>query len=164
MFKKLEDKVEDMMLTPEERESKELQRQAEGVTNSILASGFMVGLGNMLMAKTSAQYQENLIKLDNDFTLEMMKNNQVHEEISRIQDNADAVIGATLSSGVLADSDSLNRLLDYLDNTSAAVVAMRQDENRQKKKRRPKKTEKEIIAETDYEEVHQNGSGNTETE
>ena len=84
MFKKLEDKVEDMMLTTEEREAKELQRQAEGVTNSILASGFMVGLGNMMMTKVSAEHQRNLIKLDNDFTIEMMKNNQVHEEISRI--------------------------------------------------------------------------------
>lgn len=153
MLKKIEDKVDDMMLTAEEREAKDLQRQAEAVTNSILASGFMVGLGNMLMTKVSDEHQENLIKIDNDFTIEMMKNNQVHDEISRIQDNADAVISATLSSGVLADSESLNRLLDYLDNTSATVVAMRQDGNRQKKKRRSKKKEKEVIAETDYEEV-----------
>lgn len=151
MLKKLEDKVENMMLSEDERKTKELERQAETVTTSILSSGFMMGLTQALMTKTAVKHQEKLTKLNHDFTIEMAKNTQIHEEISRIQDNVDAVIDATLSSGAVADSASLNRILDFLDNTSATVVAIRHNDDSKRKKKEAKK--KEVIIETDYEEV-----------
>lgn len=102
-------------------EYKDLEIQTKIGVNSILSSDIVVNFQEKVLTKVQNKHQENLVKLHYDFVNENVKLNQIHEEITRLQDQTDTIVDSALSSGLLLDSDNLNNLLASLDHESEAI-------------------------------------------
>lgn len=134
-------------------EYKDLEIQTRIGVNSVLSSDIVVNFQEKVLTKVQNKHQENLVKLHNDFVNENVKLNQIHEEITRLQDQTDTIVASALSSGLLLDSDNLNNLLASLDRESEAISNAYSNKNKNIKFKLRKHSNDAILDEEDYKEI-----------
>lgn len=134
-------------------EYKDLEIQTKIGVNSILSSDIVVNFQEKVLTKVQNKHQENLVKLHYDFVNENVKLNQIHEEITRLQDQTDTIVDSALSSGLLLDSDNLNNLLASLDRESEAISKAYSNKNKKSKLKLRKHSNDAILDEEDYKEI-----------
>lgn len=134
-----------------QNEYKDLEIQTRIGANSVLSSDIVVNFQEKVLTKVQNKHQENLVKLHNGFVNENVKLNQIHEEITRLQDQTDTILASALSSGLLLDSDNLNNLLASLDRESEAISNAYSNKNIKFKLR--KHSNDAILDEEDYKEI-----------
>ena len=137
-----------------QNEYKDLEIQTRIGANSILSSDIVVNFQEKVLTKVQNKHQENLVKLHNDFVNENVKLNQIHEEITRLQDQTDTIVASALSSGLLLDSDNLNNLLASLDRESEAISKAYSNKNKKSKLKLRKHSNDTILDEEDYKEIN----------
>ena len=137
-----------------QNEYKDLEIQTRIGANSILSSDIVVNFQEKVLTKLQNKHQENLVKLHNDFVNENVKLNQIHEEITRLQDQTDTIVASALSSGLLLDSDNLNNLLASLDRESEAISKAYSNKNKKSKLKLRKHSNDTILDEEDYKEIN----------
>ena len=137
-----------------QNEYKDLEIQTRIGANSILSSDIVVNFKEKVLTKVQNKHQENLVKLHNDFVNENVKLNQIHEEITRLQDQTDTIVASALSSGLLLDSDNLNNLLASLDRESEAISKAYSNKNKKSKLKLRKHSNDTILDEEDYKEIN----------
>ena len=137
-----------------QNEYKDLEIQTRIGANSILSSDIVVNFQEKVLTKVQNKHQENLVKLHNDFVNENVKLNQIHEEITRLQDQTDTIVDSALSSGLLLDSDNLNNLLASLDRESEAISKAYSNKNKKSKLKLRKHSNDAILDEEDYKEIN----------
>lgn len=135
-------------------EYKDLEIQTKIGVNSILSSDIVVNFQEKVLTKVQNKHQENLVKLHYDFVNENVKLNQIHEEITRLQDQTDTIVDSALSSGLLLDSDNLNNLLASLDRESEAISKAYSNKNKKSKLKLRKHSNDAILDEEDYKEIN----------
>ena len=135
-------------------EYKDLEIQTKIGVNSILSSDIVVNFQEKVLTKVQNKHQENLVKLHYDFVNENVKINQIHEEITRLQDQTDTIVDSALSSGLLLDSDNLNNLLASLDRESEAISKAYSNKNKKSKFKLRKHSNDAILDEEDYKEIN----------
>lgn len=135
-------------------EYKDLEIQTKIGVNSILSSDIVVNFQEKVLTKVQNKHQENLVKLHYDFVNENVKINQIHEEITRLQDQTDTIVDSALSSGLLLDSDNLNNLLASLDRESEAISKAYSNKNKKSKLKLRKHSNDAILDEEDYKEIN----------
>lgn len=136
-----------------QNEYKDLEIQTKIGVNSVLSSDVVVNFQEKVLTKVQNKHQENLVKLHNDFVNENVKLNQIHEEITRLQDQTDTIVDSALSSGLLLDSDNLNNLLASLDRESEAISNAYSNKNKNIKFKLRKHSNDAILDEEDYKEI-----------
>lgn len=136
-----------------QNEYKDLEIQTKIGVNSVLSSDVVVNFQEKVLTKVQNKHQENLVKLHNDFVNENVKLNQIHEEITRLQDQTDTIVDSALSSGLLLDSDNLNNLLASLDRESEAISNAYLNKNKNIKFKLRKHSNDAILDEEDYKEI-----------
>lgn len=136
-----------------QNEYKDLEIQTRIGANSVLSSDIVVNFQEKVLTKVQNKHQENLVKLHNDFVNENVKLNQIHEEITRLQDQTDTILASALSSGLLLDSDNLNNLLASLDRESEAISNAYSNKNKKIKFKLRKHSNDAILDEEDYKEI-----------
>lgn len=137
-----------------QNEYKDLEIQTRIGANSVLSSDIVVNFQEKVLTKVQNKHQENLVKLHNDFVNENVKLNQIHEEITRLQDQTDTIVDSALSSGLLLDSDNLNNLLASLDRESEAISKAYSNKNKKSKLKLRKHSNDAILDEEDYKEIN----------
>lgn len=137
-----------------QNEYKDLEIQTKIGVNSVLSSDVVVNFQEKVLTKVQNKHQENLVKLHNDFVNENVKLNQIHEEITRLQDQTDTIVDSALSSGLLLDNDNLNNLLASLDRESEAISKAYSNKNKKSKLKLRKHSNDAILDEEDYKEIN----------
>lgn len=154
MKKEIEKKIERRMMTPEEKVLDTASTLSTVITTQILSSKLINGLQQDAKSRIQSRHIENLQKLENDFINENIKNNQIHEEITRTQDQTDKVIDAVFGLGSKVSNDVLLNLLSSLDKSSETIASLRNPDTTAK--RHDKKIYKDnniVLGEDDIEEI-----------
>lgn len=154
MKKEIEKKIERRMMTPEEKVLDTASTLSTVITTQILSSKLINGLQQDAKSRIQSRHIENLQKLENDFINENIKNNQIHEEITRTQDQTDKVIDAVFGLGSKVSNDVLLNLLSSLDKSSETIASLRNPDITAK--RHDKKIYKDnniVLGEDDIEEI-----------
>ena len=154
MKKEIEKKIERRMMTPEEKVLDTASTLSTIITTQILSSKLINGLQQDAKSRIQSRHIENLQKLENDFINENIKNNQIHEEITRTQDQTDKVIDAVFGLGSKVSNDVLLNLLSSLDKSSETIASLRIPDTTAK--RHDKKIYKDnniVLGEDDIEEI-----------
>lgn len=142
-------KIDRALMSEDERALYDAQLRATIYSNSILCSPTINNLTQYGLEKAKYKHVEALQKLENDFISANMKNNQIHEEISRVQDQTDAMIDVAFADSANVDKEMIFRLMDSIDNSSATIASLRVPKENAWQKRKKTDEDKTIFLDPD---------------
>lgn len=126
---KLSDKINRSLMTEEEKTIDTAQKMSTVVTSQIITSQAISGLRKICLRKIQSSFAEDIAKLEYDFIAENTKNNQIHEEISRHQDQIDALTDTIASNPENMDKETVFRLMDMIESSSKTISRMHTQNN-----------------------------------
>lgn len=142
-------KIDRALMSEGERALYDAKLQATIYSNSILYSPTIQKLTQYGLEKAQQKHVEALQKLENDFISTNLKNNQIHEEISRVQDQTDAMIDAAFTDPSNVDKEMIFRMMDSIDKSSAAIASLRAPQKRTWHKKKSDDADKTVILDQD---------------
>ncbi len=140
----------DLLMTEEEKNAAAIANMATNITSAIATTSLITSIAQWAETRVATKHQENLVKLHNDFITENIKNEQLHQEITRTQDQFDIVKDAVFCEGKTPDKDVVFRMMDSLDRSSEIIAKTRSSKANQNKK---KNFKEHILNDSDVEEV-----------
>lgn len=149
---KLSDKINRSLMTEEEKAIDTAQKMSAVVTSQILSSGVITALRDIGITKAQNALSKDLTELKYNFIAENTKNNQIHEEISRHQDQIDVLTDTIANTPENMDKETVFRLMDMIESSSKTISRMH-TQNNGKTAVRQIKRKTVVLGPKDFEEI-----------